>query len=171
MKPLQTLILVFVFSICYQSTNIKAQVVWISATTSADWQPRFHHTSVVFENKMWILGGENDGEQLNDVWYSYDGKELDSGNERCIMVKTVCSSGSFYSEKMWLMGGCTMFPSTHLNDVWYSTDGNVWNLAARSSEWSARKSFSVLDYKNHMLIIGGDTTAYKFGTQDVWYFK
>jgi hypothetical protein len=39
---------------------------WIQATNSAGWSSRDGHTSVVHDNKMWVIGGD----YLNDVWYS-----------------------------------------------------------------------------------------------------
>jgi hypothetical protein len=203
--------------------NVYAQMQWTPVTTSAEWQERFQHSSVVFKNKMWILGGENNGIQLNDVWYSSDGKYWKQASPKAVWSGRACFSsvvfknkiwviggvyrkdGKFvylndvwysndgknwiqatdaaswpkryapqvivYHDKMWLMGGCPLFPSTHLNDVWYSVDGNTWNQAASSSDWAVRKSFSVLNFKNRMWLIGGDTTAYKFGTNDVWNSK
>jgi hypothetical protein len=31
---------------------------WTQATDSAGWSGRCNHTSVVFDNKMWVIGGE-----------------------------------------------------------------------------------------------------------------
>ncbi len=46
----------------WYSTN---GVNWTCANESATWFPRFRHTSVVFDNKIWVLGGDN----KKDVWY------------------------------------------------------------------------------------------------------
>jgi len=40
---------------------------WIETTASAAFSGRNHHTSVVFDNKMWVMGGSNRS-YLNDVW-------------------------------------------------------------------------------------------------------
>jgi hypothetical protein len=39
-------------------------VKWECVTFNADWSPRSGHAAVVFNNKIWIIGG---GEN-NDVW-------------------------------------------------------------------------------------------------------
>ncbi len=45
------------------------------STASADWTGRWAHTSVVFDNKIWVMGGVNvDGNfRKNDVWASSNG--------------------------------------------------------------------------------------------------
>jgi len=50
-------------------------VTWTQATTSADFTPRERHTSVVYNNKIWVMGGVSDNidmilGNMNDVWYS-----------------------------------------------------------------------------------------------------
>jgi len=42
---------------------------WTQATANAGWSNRGGHTSLVFDNKMRVLGGW-DGSRKNDVWYS-----------------------------------------------------------------------------------------------------
>ena len=48
---------------------------WASATSAAAFTARLNHTSVVYDNKMWVIGGDDESESscLNDVWYSGDG--------------------------------------------------------------------------------------------------
>ena len=46
---------------------------WTEATSSADWSAKNDAASLVFDNKMWILGGRESSGLKNDVWYSTDG--------------------------------------------------------------------------------------------------
>jgi hypothetical protein len=46
--------------------------LWTQATAAAGWTARHVHASVVFDNKMWVLGGYNTARR-NDVWYSSNG--------------------------------------------------------------------------------------------------
>ncbi|MDZ7718756.1 MAG: hypothetical protein U5K72_08075 [Balneolaceae bacterium] len=52
-------------------------VQWTQATDDAGFEPRVGHKSVVFDNKIWVIGGlqRTDGEDIhfNDVWYSENG--------------------------------------------------------------------------------------------------
>jgi hypothetical protein len=43
---------------------------WTCANDSAGWSKRYDHTSVVFDNKMWVLGGYVESNIENDIWYS-----------------------------------------------------------------------------------------------------
>ena len=43
---------------------------WQEATSSANWPARYAHTSLVYDNKMWVLGGYDGSNYLNDVWNS-----------------------------------------------------------------------------------------------------
>jgi hypothetical protein len=48
-------------------------VNWTQVTSKAAFPGRFNHGSVVLNNKLWILGGENEDGALSDVWYSPGG--------------------------------------------------------------------------------------------------
>jgi len=43
-------------------------VNWTQATATAGWSARRYHTSVVFDGKMWVIGGYSTA-TLRDVWY------------------------------------------------------------------------------------------------------
>ena len=91
-------------------------------TDSAPWPKRCAQSSVVYDNKMWLIGGVNRTDKkfvyLNDVWYSKDGKEWIQATDDASWSKRYAPQVIVYHDKMWLMGGCPFFPSTHLNDVW-----------------------------------------------------
>ena len=44
---------------------------WTQATAAAPWYPRHGHSSVVYDNKLWIAGGQTaDYVTLDDLWYT-----------------------------------------------------------------------------------------------------
>jgi hypothetical protein len=45
---------------------------WTCATDSAEWLPRDGHRTFVYDNKLWVLGGDSTENSLtmSDVWYS-----------------------------------------------------------------------------------------------------
>jgi len=45
---------------------------WNCADSSADWRPRGFHASLVYNNLVWVLGGDSTESALTigDVWYS-----------------------------------------------------------------------------------------------------
>lgn len=57
-------------------------ITWHCATRSAPWSPRAYHQAVVFDGRLWVLGG---GDYVpahhanNDVWCSEDGIHWEQG--------------------------------------------------------------------------------------------
>ena len=44
-------------------------VTWTQATASAAFAPRWYHSSIVHDGKMWVIGGRS----FEDIWSSTDG--------------------------------------------------------------------------------------------------
>ena len=101
---------------------------WVQATEFPPWPARSQHTSVVFNGKIWIIGGLNDeGLTMNDVWYSSDGINWVQATASASWPARRGHTSVVYDEKMWVIGGSTTITSSgHLNDVWYSSDGINW---------------------------------------------
>ncbi len=55
----------------------------MKATDNAGWAGRVNFGAVVFDNKMWVMGGSKGGTLLNDVWYT-------SGYNRLLKIKVTC---------------------------------------------------------------------------------
>ena len=108
---------------------------WEEVTTKGSkWKARSLHTSVVFDSKIWVMGG-NDGNDRNDVWSSPDGatwtestppgsaeKDTDGTDANWWTARNGHTSVVFNS-KIWVMGGND---GSARNDVWSSTDGSTW---------------------------------------------
>jgi len=145
-------------------------VNWTQATDSAGWGIRFLHTSVVFDNKMWVMGGETyyDGKYycgVNDVWYSTDGVNWTQATASAGWHGREAHTSVVFDNKMWVMGGCYWDDGHHCtNDVWYSTDGVNWTQATASAGWHGRGGHTSVVFKNRMWMIGGGASR-----NDVWY--
>lgn len=148
-------------------------VIWTRAKLNDGnyWSPREDHQSIVFNNKMWVIGGRyanNANGDFNDVWYSTDGatwvqaKPNDSNYWRRRDDHCAIS----FDNKMWVMGGSSWGDgSSPYNDVWWSTDGAVWTQASPvGSMWSDRSNFSVVSHDGRMWVLGGDG-----GNGTVWH--
>ena len=129
---------------------------------SNQWSQRFGHTAVVFDNKIWVLGGYAIGDGfLNDVWYSSDGADWTQA--------ATIGSGRWYhtavvfDNKIWVLGGSDS--SGDLNDVWYSSDGANWTEAS-SAGWPVRSAHSSVVYGGKIWVLGG-SIGNKFN--DVWW--
>ena len=101
---------------------------WVRATANAGWSAREGHTSVVFNNKMWVMGGFNGTIRYNDVWYSTNGINWSQATANAGWSARCYHTSVVFNNKMWVLGG-----DGGGNDVWYSTDGNSWTQATANA--------------------------------------
>jgi len=134
-------------------------ITWTRATASAGWSGRYDHTSVVYDGKMWVMGGY-DGSSKRDVWWSTDGITWTRATASAGWSARSCHTSVVYDGKMWVMGGDD---GSEKRDVWWSTDGITWTRATASAPWSARHDHTSVVYDNKMWVIGG------LGKNDVWW--
>jgi hypothetical protein len=145
---------------------------WTSATTAAAFDIRKYHTSVVFDNKIWVIGGLGDwGSNLNDVWYSSNGSNWERAsnvNGKNFSTRQGHSSVVF-AGKIWVIGGQNS-TGGYLNDVWNSSDGETWTQAA-NGPFTARIFHTSVVFDNKIWVIGGCTNS-DTGTvvNDVWSY-
>ena len=137
---------------------------WEEVTAEGSkWTARTRHTSVVFDGKIWVLGG--DGEKnLNDVWSSPDGatwtestppgiaRKITSGNNKNWWGARYLHTSVVFQDKIWVLGGDG---GKNLNDVWSSPDGVNWTQVKTAAKWAARNSHTSLVFKDKIWVLGG----------------
>ena len=127
------------------------------------------HTSVVFDNKMWVIGGAA-GAVKNDVWYSSNGVTWTQATGAAAFSARHSHTSVVFDNKMWVIGGYYT-GSVRLNDVWYSSNGVTWTQATGAAAFSPRYGHTSVVFDNKMWVIGGGgapgvNTDYR---NDVWY--
>jgi hypothetical protein len=139
------------------------------ATTSAGFSKRSGHSSVVFNNMMWVIGGGQTAEAEADAWYSQDGISWLPATTKAAFPGRSNHTSLTFNNKMWVIGGFGFNGqgSIRLNDVWSSSDGSTWTQSTSSAQFSPRSNFSCVSFNNKMWVIGGvaNSTTYN----DVWY--
>ena len=115
--------------------------LWKDATNDAGWSARESHTSLVFANKMWVLGGLGRNNK-KDVWFSTDGKNWQQATADVDWLSRYGHTSFVYNNKMWVLGGTNV--SSYANDVWFSTDGANWQQATASADWGGRSHHTSL---------------------------
>lgn len=142
------IICITIFSSCeritfedYALIEYDGQLTWQLETEEADWPDRIDPEVVVFQNKLWVMGGYNPGEMkgdsyYEDVWSSEDGKSWKlitndapwKGRRGHRLVNFDDGTG----EAIFLIGGFSSEEKTgkrlYKNDVWKSKDGKNWEL-------------------------------------------
>jgi len=84
---------------------------WEKHLDHAPWHPREYHDVAVYDNKMWVLEGWNQGNR-NDVWYSSDGENWLELPETPWSPRHA-SSIFVYDDALWVVTGNNLE-----SDVW-----------------------------------------------------
>ena len=170
----RSLLFVLPVVLCLLPATLSAQMTWTQATDSAGWGPRSSHTSVVFDGKMWVLGGAKEWPTTyaNDVWWSTDGATWTCATDSAPWQKRCCHASVVFDNKMWVLGGLGWDGSAYafLHDVWWSTDGASWICATDSAPWSGRENHQVTTFDNRMWLVAGVTNFNPpRAPREVWY--
>ena len=140
---------------------------WDRVAGNADWGARAFHQSVVFKNKMWVIGGSTGGfaPEKNDVYSSPDGIKWSLETSNAEWEARTNHQVVVFKNKMWLIGG-TNKSGIRRKDIWYSEDGRKWIQVSFNPGFKEIAEHQVVVFKNKMWLIGG------FGNggfrNDVW---
>lgn len=156
-------LIIFIFA-CKNKLSMEERI-WQKSISPAEWSERMWHGTVVFDNKIWLLGGYP---VKNDIWYSLDG------------IKWYCStlsagyplrygySTTVFKKKIWMIGGIRGDCRCASNDIWYSSDGKNWVLAVSDAGWSKRAWHTSVVFDNKIWVIGGSNGDNYYN--DAWYW-
>jgi hypothetical protein len=143
-------------------------VRWTQATPHAGWSPRAFHSAVVFNDKIYVLGGGNYVPQYagtNDVWCSSDGVHWEQVTGAAPWSPRIWFSVVVYRDHLWLLGGWSNDPSRNWNDVWYSRDGHAWTQFKTPTIWSERHEHSAYVFRDKIWLVAGNPWPC---VNDVW---
>lgn len=91
-------------------------IKWTPATLSAGWSKRFGHTSLVWDDKLWVMGGARFSAN-NEVWCSDDGVRWAKVGTADWTPRFAPASVVFRG-KAWLMGG-KRGGGRFTSDIWF----------------------------------------------------
>ncbi|KOY86495.1 hypothetical protein AD998_10375 [bacterium 336/3] len=97
----------------YKTSDFKN---WETISTNSNLPKRFFYHPFVFNNKLWLIGGEDKNTQYADIWSSEDGIEWTKQKDNLPFGKRSNSQIVFLNGKLYLLD----------NDVWSSTDALNW---------------------------------------------
>jgi hypothetical protein len=134
---------------------------------SKDWEGRHTAGYVVFQDLMWIIGGDvNQGHYQNDVWNSADGKTWKQINTKPVSWgPRALHITMVHQDKIWIIGGQTMPQFARddnqifYRDIWNSTDGIQWQQVKPSEPfWPQRGMIGGSAVMNGRIwVLGGGT--------------
>ena len=150
---------------------------WKLVTAHAPWAPRAFHGALVFQDKIWVMGGGNYVPTYvgyNDVWNSSDGVNWTQVADHAQWSPRIWFSYVVYRNRMWVLGGWSNYPSRNWNDVWYSDDGANWKPLVTPMVWSPRHEMSAYVFNDKLWIVGGNfwpvqNDVWRIGIPESWF--
>lgn len=130
---------------------------WHRETEKAAWSPRAYHQAVVFNDRIFVLGGGNylpEYHSLNDVWSSDDGRTWTRETASAPWKPRLWFSAVVYRGRIWVLGGWSK-EHDNFDDVWHSVDGKNWEKLESSTIWKARHEHSAFVFQDKLWIAGG----------------
>lgn len=114
---------------------------WQLETAQAPWEPRHTAGYAVFNDRMWLVGGDaNQGHYQSDVWSSADGVRWDCVTTNAPWGPRVLHYTAAFDGRLWVIGGQTLPTFAPAEDrlyadVWCSTDGHDWIKVLDQAPW------------------------------------
>jgi hypothetical protein len=141
---------------------------WTAATLAAEWPP-MSPASVVFDDKMWVIGS------YGNVWSSTDGAHWsDEGMRRAPWGEgrpTTSVKSGVKDGELWVIEGPGSPPQP--NTVWHSADGEAWTELPGPPPWEKRSGFGFLTFNGKLWVFGGQSgpreeSPHYYYLNDVW---
>ncbi|MFM8290263.1 MAG: hypothetical protein ACKOC4_01010 [Planctomycetia bacterium] len=169
------------------------QYRWTKITQEAAFAPRDGAGALVFQDRMWLLGGWNPAADQrrffpmtcnNEVWSSADGRAWELVKPNTFHDRNFDPTRDWegrhtagyvvFRGKMWIVGGDAN-QQHYQNDVWNSVDGKTWECVTRGVDlpWKDRVLHSTVVHDDRIWVMGGQSmpgyvrSEEKFH-QDIW---
>ena len=152
---------------------------WTRATSPAPWSPRNGHSVLVYDGRLWVLGGwglRDDGSEGNlaDVWSTADGETWRQECAKAPWAPRNHHASVAFGGRLWVLGGWGAgdLREGNLNDVWWTRDGKSWRPATGQAEWLPRNGHAAVEFLGKMWILGG-WSQFVGGTSvnDLWWSR
>ncbi len=131
---------------------------WNMTTDKAPWSQRRSVTTVVFNNKLWLMGGwdQYNYKYDNRIWFTEDGNNWTLATSTNILWEgREGHTLNTHNGKMYLMGGVNFVKRITYNDVWSSSDGVNWKQEIVNAPWTPRYDHAVSTFNNKLYLTGG----------------
>lgn len=135
-------------------------------TFNAPWSGRRGHTTVVFRDNMYVIGGTYDGvNNLRDVWSTADGQNWTQCVAAAPWGARTLQQACVFNNRLYIMGGTDS--GVAYADVWVTDDGVTWSLITPTAQWPGRSAFALSVFNNGMYVLGGNSNVGV--VNDVWF--
>ena len=120
----------------------------------------------VSNRQIFVLGGHDGRDFLNDVWSSVDGRNWGLAADDAGWVARRFYQALSHQGRLYVLGGLTGFSPFRVNDVWSSADGTNWSRETDDAGWTGRQSHQALSHQGRLYVLGGRREGNRLN--DVW---
>jgi hypothetical protein len=139
-------------------------LAWTEVNPQAPWEGRHTAGYVVYQGKMWIVGGDcNQHHYQTDVWNTADGANWDQVTDKVPWAPRVLHHTVVFKGRILVLGGQTIpqfggGDEVFYSDVWTSANGRDWTQVADHCPWGPRGMIGgSAVFNNRLWILGGGT--------------
>ncbi|CAK9031298.1 unnamed protein product [Durusdinium trenchii] len=142
---------------------------WTLLTGAAPWSARDRAAATVLKGRVFLAGGYDYHEHLNDVWSSEDGITWTQVSNDASWTARSGHSMVTFNKNMWILAGenSPIGKSIYFNDVWASPDGKQWEQLTGNAPWCKRTSAAAATFDSKVFVLGGVSESNTY-LNDVW---
>jgi hypothetical protein len=126
-------------------TQTKDLQTWITLAKESNLPKRFFYQPIVFNNKIWIFGGTDDGEKnFDDAWSSADGVHWIQEVAHLPFGARGRMNFVVFNEQLFMLD----------NDVWTSADGIHWKQLTKNITDVQLVGYTSVVFDNKIWLLG-----------------
>ncbi|MEM0932455.1 MAG: kelch repeat-containing protein [Bacteroidota bacterium] len=137
---------------------------WTLEVEEAPFSPRFGLKSIVFQEKLWVIGGFDREDTRNDVWSSVDGINWTLEVEEANFPGLRSHELVVFNDRLWIIAGVNGFMLQR--KIWSSSNGINWVEEVAETPFTSRTTASTV-FDNRMWVISGSQVT-SSDLSDVW---
>lgn len=119
---------------------------WVREMEGAPWTARDSAGELVFENRLWLLGGYIP-KVIGDVWSSGDGRAWEKAGEVPDPSGVNIPVNFVHNGRMWV--------ASNDGRLYASRDGKTWELVNADPPWKGRYAAGGATFRDRMWVAGG----------------
>ncbi|HET9864790.1 MAG TPA: Ig-like domain-containing protein [Steroidobacteraceae bacterium] len=131
-------------------------IEWRLDTANAPFGGRFDHGAVVFDDRMWVIGGTTASGRANDVWWSTNGVDWTEASHAAAFSARAGHTVSVMDGRLWVVAGDD---GALRADVWSSEDGVAWTRATNAAGFTPRARHVAASIGGQLCVTGGVETT------------
>jgi len=137
---------------------------WSEVPQTVPHAGRTYAGATVHNGRIWLAGGANGTDTLNDVWSSEDGATWTQATAAAPFTPRMYLELESFAGRLWVIGG---WGPGAAPGIWSSADGVSWTQEAADAEFGSRFDHRIVTSNDRMWLIGG-FDAGQTAHRDVW---